>query len=1653
MSVRELTIQSSVQRSPIAAERLERLRTKLLDLSTNNRMLSFRHPRASCLRVVDELPGLLFDSLLGGDQLFFEPVEEPSRRDLEAWYARRDQVPRAGEIGELKRPEAATWARQLGLNADYDLPVETDSFLRPDRHGDKKIQTLHYHDELDARLRKIRAAGRTAIEESGANMLYMAFGFLEWRDQSTSKAHQAPLLMLPVELQREQTRGGRYRTRVRWTNEELQPNLSLRKKLEEFNIKLPELQEDQKLESYLTDVTRAVRHKSDWLVRRYVTLGLFEFGKILLYLDLDPERWPSHAPIDGHPLVRTVLEGGDHDDAGDEGGGSSPRGGEIDHSPEAAKSRDLQLELVDRADSSQCEALETALAGKNLVVEGPPGTGKSQTITNLVAAALARGKTVLFVAEKLAALEVVRRRMRELGLGDFCLELHSHKTRKTEVLEDVADRVRAAAHARPPRDLETALARLSERRQKLSDYIDIISRPAGAFRDLTVGEALMRAGRARRKLGASVKTLEAAGLKVESAGQLNWGELADAKTRLRQFANAFDELHVDGSAYEHPWAGVSSARVLPHDSDRIASLAETWAHAAEELETKLQQAGLPEMSAAELASAPEAFGALDKLRPLARQAEELVVWIEQSLGISIPRTGEGAKAAMAIIDLAAAAPLRSFDLRNSYVLSAGSTAWLRQHSDRVRDIEDRRTRLREVFREEAFSRSADDLEEWSASLGQTNFFARFGRRWRAASQVWAECVRPAHLKAKAGEKAANFASLRQLILDDRALRSDRDVVERLGPDPHGADFNLERAISLAEWADNVRSTLPDSMGGPLMWCARAAAENLGQVKGDSRSSSLSTLAGQNIDLPKPTFWAALVGTRLSGSVQRKAVESTGDNAWQSLLTGVRVCAQSAGAVLASENAFALATDLDKQVWFGGQERPDLAGIASRSHVAASNVSLLPRWLDFDRFRRASEGRAEGNLVDAAAANRIRTESLTVSLDFLVFDFLARQAFSVSPALLSASGKTLDALREEYRSLDAQVMELRRAAIAAKLLQRRPPEGRQSGRRSDLTEMALLRHLMTLQRPNVPIRQLVARAGQALQALKPCFMMGPLSVAQYVAPGTLKFDLIIMDEASQMRPEDAIGALARGSQAIIVGDPKQLPPTSFFDRIAEGAGDDGEDDEVTLAEDSKSILELASSMFDQRLLKWHYRSRHEALIAFSNRQFYNDELIVFPSPAGQAERFGIGWNSIANGVATKGVNPIEARAVAAAAAKFLLEHPNRSLGVVAMNIKQAQRITDELAAMANSDPVLAKALAQAENEAAGEPFFVKNLENVQGDERDVIMISITYGPTAAGGRPPQYFGPINQETGWRRLNVLFTRAKERMEIFSSMRSTDVFPKEGSDRGPRSLKLFLDYAETGSLGVEPRPSGRDSDSDFEDAVFEGLRELNFDCVPQVGVANFFLDIGVKDPSSPGEFIAAIECDGAAYHSARSARDRDRLRQEILESLGWNIIRVWSTDWFRDPNGELDRVCRELKKLVALREEARVRKSETSTAVRPQAPADGSHVPASSPLRQGSLFGDQLSERPAVERQSSGISVEQARAKLIDLRERTIKDRFPNSDPAKGLLRKSLLDELLKKRPTDMDEFQSTIRLDLRQNTDGLQVKAFSDHVFDILAEIAP
>lgn len=651
-------------------------------------------------------------------------------------------------------------------------------------------------------------------------------------------------------------------------------------------------------------------------------------------------------------------------------------------------------------------------------------------------------------------------------------------------------------------------------------------------------------------------------------------------------------------------------------------------------------------------------------------------------------------------------------------------------------------------------------------------------------------------------------------------------------------------------------------------------------------------------------WAAYLANLPATSIVRSAIlNMTEANILQKLSERIT----QLESLLTEENKegekfFALA-EVETQTWLEGKKT--FSDLANRNQWALENAQMLFGYVRLLADRKNLKNSGIAKLAAIIETGRLTEEQVEETVRHALFDALGRDIIDETPDLQNFSGPHQEQSQSDFRELDKQLLALTRGKVAEKIAKRKPPPGNRGTRVGDYTEFELLKHEISKQRRHLPLRQLLKRAGKATQALKPCFMMGPRSVAQYLEPGGLNFDLLVIDEASQMKPPDAIGAAARTAQLVVVGDPKQLPPTSFFDRL--GGGE--EDDDAQFAIDtSESILDAVNSVFNSRRLRWHYRSRHEALIAFSNRNFYDNHLFVFPSPGSSNGNMGIQFHKVADGCFAEQINKTEALAVAKRAVELLCMDPDMSLGVATMSAKQRDYVEGLIESMAKENKIFNNALAK--NSKNYEKLFVKNLETVQGDERSVMLISCTYGPVEVGGRVYQRFGPINSAMGWRRLNVLFTRSRERMEIFSSMSAGDILVDEGSGLGVRSLRRFLHYAENKELEVGEE-SERPPDSDFEVAVSKLLAEHGYECAAQVGVAGFWIDLAVRHPRQPGQFIMGIECDGATYHSGKSVRDRDRLRQEILESLGWRIRRIWSTDWFHNPRGALAGILQELKK----------------------------------------------------------------------------------------------------------------------------------------------
>lgn len=442
-----------------------------------------------------------------------------------------------------------------------------------------------------------------------------------------------------------------------------------------------------------------------------------------------------------------------------------------------------------------------------------------------------------------------------------------------------------------------------------------------------------------------------------------------------------------------------------------------------------------------------------------------------------------------------------------------------------------------------------------------------------------------------------------------------------------------------------------------------------------------------------------------------------------------------------------------------------------------------------------------------------------------------------------------------------------------------------------------------------IRKLMDEAGELIQVIKPCFLMSPLSVSTFLNTDSVKFDTVVFDEASQIFPQDAIGAIYRGKQLIVVGDSRQMPPSNFFGSNVELDDGDEETGDIT---DFESILDLCSTTFAQLRLRWHYRSRYEQLITFSNRHFYDNDLVTFPSSTTDKKWIGVDYYCVEDGIFDHRSrnNRKEAEYIVDLIYKNIERYPDRSLGVVAFSVSQQDLIDKLLSKRRQADP--SKEFFFRRD--AEEPFFIKNLETVQGDERDTIIFSVAYAKDSSG-RLMHNFGPLNRVGGERRLNVAVTRAKFNVQLVASIHHTDIDLGRTKAEGARLLKNYLDYAENGAVAIEREinvNSFEQFDSEFELEVCEFLRQNGYDVDTQVGCSNFRIDLGIKRHDT-SDYVLAVECDGATYHSSKNARDRDRLRQQILENMGWKFYRIWSTDWFKNTSVEKERLLKAAKEAM--------------------------------------------------------------------------------------------------------------------------------------------
>ena len=1344
-----------------AGGRIEDWQRKLLDLTARNRLLNL--PKAGNLSLVCPNPGQLEDILAEGSKIKVHPL-----------------------------PDLGVGGRDVDLHRDRsrtDLKIE---------HALAGIQKQEVYVELEkakleAALIKLYRQARSDLNEGGSNTLFLAFGFLDWKKKETDdRSYRAPLILQPVRLERRNARSG-----MRLVAHEDEPrfNMTLLELLkQDFGLiiegldgELPQDESGIDLRAVWNSIRRAITDSRGFEVREEVVLGIFSFSKYLMWKDLIDRR----DLLTENKVVRHLIErGAEPFDAQ----GSLPDPARLDAEIDPS---DVFAPLP--ADSSQMAAVVAAGQGHDFVLDGPPGTGKSQTIANMIAQNLALGRRVLFVSEKRAALDVVYRRLEQVGLGDFCLELHSHKSAKIEVIRQL-ERAWNSKGERSQEEWQALTRKLRTLRDDLNNF-------AGALHQrhacgLTVHDAVWRV--VRDDNGSLPEFTWPSGTEHSTA------DVEDMREAVRGLALTFASLRSLPQA------------VLDH------VLAQHWSNAWQsKLAASTRELG---EASANLRAATEAIGRAASLPADAANSEDSRLF--HALGEAIRATYG--------LDL-------NFAFRPDHTHTVRA---MRELAHAVREWEARRCRLSTEYR------NPELLEE--------------GHRERLADWQAAE------------EK---FWGLRYFATR-AALKRMREEGGAAGEiDP---EHDLPLLGEMGDWRRRAQEASSAIDGVP-------ANKGLG-----SDPDRLDLLAD-------------------SGEAIRKAISSFAVDTEQftAMLAAVRSLVVDANDLTADHSALATSVDaLGQALARFDSARADFVSASEASELPVDFEEIAALTGDIESHQPQLNSLCQWNQAKSRAASlglEPMTRRIEGGLDqsnaLPLFEagyakWFAPWAIDQEPLLAEFHSLSHEHKIEAFRDVTEEVQDLTAGIIRARLCSDLPDQS-QVGRASGF---GILKHEMAKQRAHKPVRKLAEEMGSDFSSLAPCMLMSPLSIAQYLPPDQELFDIVIFDEASQITPWDAIGSIGRGKQLVLAGDQKQMPPTNFFSRGTATVDDDA-------MEDLESILdECVSASIPRRSLDWHYRSRHDSLIAFSNSRYYDGKLVTFPAP--ETRDTAVEWHKV-EGVYAKGTeqtNALEAQAIVAEARKRLAgkKPGDISLGIVTLNSKQQELIEDLLETARKGDA----AFDEHFSDDLEEPVFVKNLETVQGDERDIIMLGITFGPTEAGSRKMSMnFGPLNKDGGWRRLNVAVTRARKAMLLFTSFDAGMIDLSRTPSQAIRDLKHFIEFADRGpkALAEAHSDSAGPTESPFEDAAMAMLQAKGWSVRPQIGVSGYRIDLGIVHPDYPGDFLAGIECDGAMYHSALTARDRDKVRQSVLEGLGWTIFRIWSTDFWIDRQGAIDGVDAKLRKAL--------------------------------------------------------------------------------------------------------------------------------------------
>ena len=1324
---------------------------RLLDLSLRNNLLNIRITK-NTLQLIPANLACLEDALAEGDE--FRILHRPAEWENPAMeFGIYSSIPESDPIADFVNSELSQ----------------------------KRLRFYLPENDLGKALTHLYRSSRTSIEENGANTLYLALGLLKWYETpSSERPRYAPILLLPVEIIRKSAAKGYV---IRSREEETMMNITLLEMLRQnFGISVPGLdplptdESGVNVKLIYSIIRHCIKNQRKWDVEEQAILGIFSFNKFIMWNDIH-----NNAPkLTQNKIVSSLINGKIEWDAITE---------EMDASymDRQLSPADIVLPII--ADSSQLEAIYEAVHDKTFILHGPPGTGKSQTITNIIANALYKGKRVLFVAEKMAALSVVQNRLAAIGLASFCLEIHSNKTKKSTVISQLKETTEIIRRT-PPEEFRKEAERLLKLRTKLNKYIEALHKeyPFG----LSLYDAIIHYQSTDVEPCFDIPSSY-----LDNLDKDRFSHWEDAIESLVSTANACGHPHL------HPLTGIYIREYSSAIKEEASQTLATFIGLLTAIQSKLP-----------------VFSALledTDIHPTRKDFDIITAIIRKILDI----------------------PELTPELLTTPLLNETLEEY-RKVTEHGRKRDEIKAEIENGFTKEVLKINAGPmLAEWNRVSAQWFLPRYFGQR------KIKKAIRPYALQPVKPETVQPL--LHQVIRYQEEL----------------------------DFTDRYTAKLPSLFG---RFGRDEEWDIIDQIIHEV-SSLHSLLLSYSKEVAKTSRIKQNLALQLTEGVRTfRDIHSHSLNELYQLVDTLTATEQR------------LSTTLGITVETLYTNSADWIGIAlQQAGTWKENLDKLKDWYQWLQSYNKLNELGIGFIAEEYKEKNIPTDLLTSSFRKSFYQAVIHYIIAKEPTLELFNGKIFNDIIAKYKQVSANFEDITKKELFARLASNIPSFTHEAIQSS---EVGILQKNIRNNARGISIRKLFDQIPTLLSRMCPCMLMSPISVAQYIDTDADKFDLIVFDEASQMPTYEAVGAIARGKNVVIVGDPKQMPPTSFF------SVNTIDEDNIEM-EDLESILDdcLALSIPSKYLL-WHYRSKHESLIAFSNSEYYDNKLMTFPSPDNIESKVRM---VAVDGYYDKGKsrqNQAEAQAVVDEIARRLRseELRKKSVGVVTFSVVQQALIEDLLSDLFIFHPELETFALECE-----EPLFIKNLENVQGDERDVILFSVGYGPDAEG-RVSMNFGPLNRAGGERRLNVAVSRARYEMIIFSTLRSDMIDLNRTSSIGVAGLKRFLEYAEKGTkriLNTSTSIQPSEEETSIEKIIADKLRSLGYTVHTDIGCSGYKIDIGIVDTQNPSNYQLGIICDGKNYRRTKTVRDREIVQNNVLKALGWNICRIWTMDWWEKPD----------------------------------------------------------------------------------------------------------------------------------------------------------